>query len=50
MAIFLGKRHAVNGQPSVTLVDHREQVAGRLAYRAIGGAGDHVGEDFFNND
>jgi PII-like signaling protein len=50
MAIFLGKRHAVNGQPSVTLVDHREQVAGRLVYRAIGGAGDHVGEDFFNND
>ena len=50
MAIFLGKRHAVNGQPSVTLVDHRERVAGRLVYRAIGGAGDHVGEDFFNND
>ena len=50
MAIFLGKRHAVNGQFSVSLVDHREQAAGRLVYRAIGGAGDHVGEDFFNND
>ena len=50
MAIFLGKRHAVNGQPSVSLVDHREQAAGKLVYRAIGGAGDHVGEDFFNND
>jgi hypothetical protein len=50
MAIFLGKRHAVNGQPSVTLVDHRELAAGRMVYRAIGGAGEHVGEDFFNND
>ncbi|SIQ46803.1 hypothetical protein SAMN05880558_103353 [Aeromonas sp. RU39B] len=48
MAIFLGKRPAVNGQPSVTLVDHRELAAGQLVYRAIGGAGDHVGEEFFN--
>ncbi|KAL8188452.1 UNVERIFIED_CONTAM: hypothetical protein K2H54_000129 [Gekko kuhli] len=39
MAIFLGKRHAVNGQPSVSLVDHRVQTAGKLVYRAIGGAG-----------
>lgn len=50
MAIFLGKRHAVNGQPSVSLVDHREESAGKLVYRAIGGAGDHVGEDFYNQD
>ncbi len=48
MAIFLGQRNAVNGQPSVTLVDHREKVTGRVAYRAVGGAGDHVGEDFYN--
>ncbi len=40
----------MNGQPSVSLVDHRVQTAGKLVYRAIGGAGDHVGEDFFNND
>lgn len=48
MAIFLGKRPAVNGQPSVTLIDHREHPVGQLVYRAIGGAGDHVGEEFFN--
>lgn len=50
MAIFLGKRPAVNGQASVTLVDHREYPVGQLVYRAIGGAGEHVGEEFFNQN
>ncbi len=48
MAIFLGQRNAVNGQPSVTLVDHREQPNGVVAYRAVKGAGDHVGEEYYS--
>lgn len=49
-AIFLGQRHAVNNRPSVSLVDHRSTVSGRLAYRAVGGSGDHVGEEYYPED
>jgi hypothetical protein len=47
VAIFLGQRNAVNNQPSVSLIDHRSDYKGRLAYRAIRGSGTHVGEEFF---
>ncbi|KAB7695119.1 hypothetical protein [Plesiomonas shigelloides] len=47
VVVFYGQRNAVNGQPSVTLVDHRENPAGQVAWRAIRGAGEHVGEEFF---
>ena len=50
VAIFLGQRNAVNGQPSVTLVDHRSEVAGKVVYRAVRGAGEHVGEEFYAED
>ncbi|MRI34971.1 hypothetical protein EOPP23_18505 [Endozoicomonas sp. OPT23] len=50
IAIFLGQRHAVNAQPSVTLVDHRQKAMGEVAYRAVRGAGEHVGEEFYNQD
>ncbi|WP_062269509.1 hypothetical protein [Endozoicomonas arenosclerae] len=50
IAIFLGQRHAVNAQPSVTLVDHRQKAMGEVVYRAVRGAGDHVGEEFFTQD
>lgn len=49
-AIFLGQRSAVNGQPAVVLMDHRRQPAGERAYRAVRGAGQHVGEDFYVKD
>ncbi len=47
IAVFLGQRPAVNGRPSVSLIDHRFQVKGRMAYRAVGGSGQHVGEEFY---
>lgn len=47
IAVFLGQRAAINGRPSVSLIDHRFQVKGRMAYRAVGGSGQHVGEEFF---
>lgn len=50
VAIYLGERNAVNNQPSVTLLDHREEAAGKVVYRAVGGAGEHVGEEFFNDE
>ena len=50
VAIFLGQRHAVNAQPSVTLVDHRRQAMGEVVYRAVRGAGEHVGEEYFTQD
>ncbi len=50
MAIFLGQRNAVNGQPSVTLVDHRKEATGQVVYRAVRGAGEHVGEDFYSEE
>jgi len=45
--IYLGQRTAVNKQPTVTLVDHRDDPRGVLAYRAVGGYADHVGEEYF---
>lgn len=48
MAIFLGQRNAVNGQPSVTLVDHRAEPKGQVVYRAVRGAGEHVGEEYYS--
>ena len=50
VAIFLGQRHAVNAQPSVTLVDHRQHAMGEVVYRAVRGAGEHVGEEYFTQD
>lgn len=47
IAIFLGQRMAVNGRPSVSLIDHRSTVMGRMAYRAVGGSGQHVGEEYY---
>lgn len=47
IAIFLGQRMAVNGRPSVSLIDHRTNVMGRMAYRAVGGSGQHVGEEYY---
>lgn len=47
IAIFLGQRAAVNGRPSVSLIDHRAAVKGRMAYRAVGGSGQHVGEEYY---
>ncbi|SOD89468.1 hypothetical protein [Caenispirillum bisanense] len=47
VAVFLGQRNAVNGQPAVTLVDHRTERRGVRVYRAVGGAGTHVGEEFY---
>lgn len=47
VAVFLGQRSAVNGQAAVTLVDHRHHRRGVRVYRAVGGAGTHVGEEFF---
>jgi len=47
VAIFLGLRAAVNGQPSVSLIEHRDNPRGIMRYRAVRGAGDHVGEEFF---
>lgn len=47
VAVFLGQRSAVNGQPAVTLIDHRTFRRGVRVYRAVGGAGTHVGEEFF---
>ncbi len=50
LAIFLGQRLAVNGRPSVSLIDHRTNLMGRMAYRAVGGSGQHVGEEFYPAD
>lgn len=47
VAVFLGQRSAVNGQPAVTLVDHRHHRRGARVYRAVSGAGSHVGEEYF---
>jgi len=47
-AIFLGQRPGVNGQPMVSLIDHRESTRGVTRYRAVRGYGDHVGEEFFD--
>lgn len=47
VAVFLGQRSAVNGQPAVTLVDHRTERRGVRVYRAVGGAGTHVGEEYY---
>lgn len=47
VAIYLGQRTAVNNQPSVTLVDHRENASGKAVYRAVRGYGQHVGEEYF---
>lgn len=47
VAIFLGQRAAVNGRPSVSLIDHRFTPKGRMAYRAVGGSGQHVGEEYY---
>ncbi len=47
IAIFLGQRNAINGRPSVSLIDHRTLSSGALVYRAVGGSGDHVGEEYF---
>lgn len=47
VAVFLGQRSAVNGQAAVTLVDHRHHRRGVRVYRAVGGAGSHVGEEYF---
>lgn len=47
VAVFLGQRSAVNGQPAVTLVDHRSERRGMRVYRAVGGAGTHVGEEYY---
>jgi hypothetical protein len=49
-AIFLGQRTAVNNRPSVSLIDHRSAVKGRLAFRAVGGSGDHVGQEYYPED
>ncbi len=46
VAVFLGQRHAVNNQPSVSIYDHREQIRGEHVYRAVRGYGNHVGEEF----
>ncbi|MBK5936044.1 MAG: hypothetical protein LLP51_01075 [Halorhodospira halophila] len=47
VCIYLGQRTAVNRQPTVSLVDHRENPRGDVVYRAVGGYGDHVGEEYF---
>ncbi|MGJ3263008.1 MAG: hypothetical protein ACFE0R_07215 [Salinarimonas sp.] len=47
IAVFLGQRAAVNNRPSVSLIDHRQVVRGRMAYRAVGGSGAHVGEEYY---
>lgn len=47
VAVFLGQRNAVNGQPAVTLIDHRRHRRGVRVYRAVSGAGNHVGEEFY---
>ena len=49
IAVFLGQRAAVNNRPSVSLIDHRQVVKGRMAYRAVGGSGAHVGEEYYPN-
>lgn len=50
VAVFLGERNAVNGQPSVTLLDHRDEPLGKVVYRAVAGAGQHVGEEYFTDE
>jgi hypothetical protein len=47
IAMFLGQRAAVNNRPSVSLIDHRQVVKGRMDYRAVGGSGAHVGEEYY---
>ena len=47
VCIYLGQRTAVNRQPTVSLVDHRENARGDVVYRAVGGYRDHVGEEYF---
>ncbi|GGK49656.1 hypothetical protein [Salinarimonas ramus] len=47
IVVFLGQRAAVNNRPSVSLIDHRQVVRGRMAYRAVGGSGAHVGEEYY---
>ncbi len=49
-AIFLGQRTGVNNRPSVSLIDHRATIKGRMAFRAVAGSGSHVGEEFYPVD
>jgi hypothetical protein len=49
VAVFLGQRHAVNNQPSVSIHDHREHIRGGHVYRAVRGYGDHVGEEYLTS-
>lgn len=47
ICVFLGLRSGMNNRPSVSLIDHRRVVKGRMAYRAVGGSGVHVGEEHY---
>ena len=45
--LFLGQRSEVNGQPAVSIIDRRHAAEGVRVYRAVGGAGDHIGEEYY---